>query len=128
MLGKSSPEGKGKNALRPGLLEREGFVDSLASVFAIIVGLAFGFLILLFSNPGQAAPAMGYILRGGFSGGLKGVGQVLYFATPIIMTGLSVPASLISARRASLSWALTPPSTSACAGPFCRAPASGSLP
>lgn len=90
MLGKSSPEGKGKNALRPGLLEREGFVDSLASVFAIIVGLAFGFLILLFSNPGQAAPAMGYILRGGFSGGLKGVGQVLYFATPIIMTGLSV--------------------------------------
>lgn len=62
----------------------------LSSVFAIAVGLVFGFIILLVSNPSQALSGMHAILFGATSDGLRSVGQVLYFATPIILTGLSV--------------------------------------
>ena len=70
----------------------EGPVASnfLSSLTAIIIGLLFGFIILLVSNSGQALDGFKIILKGGFSGGLKGLGDTLYFATPLIMTGLSV--------------------------------------
>lgn len=68
----------------------KGFVNATASVIAILVGILFGFVILLISNPSEAIAGLGYIFRGGFSGGAKGMGQVLYFSTPIILTGLSV--------------------------------------
>jgi simple sugar transport system permease protein len=71
----------------------EAATDFLSSVMAIAVGLIVGFLILLFSNPGQALDGFGAILAGGFSD-MKNLGQVLYFATPIIMTGLSVGFSM----------------------------------
>ncbi len=61
----------------------------IASVMAIVVGLLAGLLILLVSNASQALGAFGAILTGGFSDG-KMMGQVLYMATPILMTGLSV--------------------------------------
>ncbi|MDR0442062.1 MAG: ABC transporter permease [Treponema sp.] len=64
-------------------------VNVFSSVSAIIVGLFVGFLILLVSNAAQAADGFWSILSGGFSN-MKDLGQVLYFATPIIMTGLSV--------------------------------------
>ncbi|MDO4710505.1 MAG: ABC transporter permease [Peptostreptococcaceae bacterium] len=72
------------------------FVDSgafnsfLSSFTAIIIGLVFGLIILLISNPSQAMAGFKVILMGGFSGGSKGIGDTLYFATPIILTGLSV--------------------------------------
>lgn len=56
---------------------------------AILVGLLVGYIILLVSNPAQSLGGFGAILTGGFSD-RKNMGQVLYFATPIIMTGLSV--------------------------------------
>ncbi|MDR2952513.1 MAG: ABC transporter permease [Treponema sp.] len=65
------------------------FINVLSSVSAIIVGLLVGFLILLASNASQAAQGFWAILTSGFST-MKDLGQVLYFATPIIMTGLSV--------------------------------------
>jgi simple sugar transport system permease protein len=65
-------------------------VGVLSSVFAIVVGLIFGFIVLLISNPSQAAAGFSTIITGALSRGLKGIGQVLYFATPIILTGLSV--------------------------------------
>ena len=68
----------------------QGSGDFIASLGAIVVGLLFGLLILFISNPSQALGGFKTILMGGFSGGLKGVGQVFYFATPIILTGLSV--------------------------------------
>jgi simple sugar transport system permease protein len=49
-----------------------------------------GFVILLISNPANAFQGLVTILKGGWNNGMKGMGQVLYFATPIIMTGLSV--------------------------------------
>lgn len=67
-----------------------GGASAASSLIAIIVGLAFGFIILLISNPSQAVDGLGIIAAGGFNGGMKGLGQVLYYATPIIMTGLSV--------------------------------------
>jgi len=64
-------------------------VNVLSSVTAILVGLLAGFIILLASNASQSLQGFGAILTGGFSS-MQYFGQVLYFATPIIMTGLSV--------------------------------------
>lgn len=72
------------------LLISDGFNHAYASIFAILVGLLFGLIVLLVSNPGQALDGFAIILKGGFSTGAKGMGQVLYFATPLILTGLSV--------------------------------------
>jgi general nucleoside transport system permease protein len=70
--------------------KRKNMVGLVSSVFAILVGLLFGFIVLLLSNPSQAIPGFFTILTGSFTHGLKGVGQVFYYATPIILTGLSV--------------------------------------
>lgn len=72
------------------LIHSEGFNNAMSSIFAILIGLIFGFITLLISNPSQAVEGFGIILKGGFSTGAKGIGQVLYFATPLILTGLSV--------------------------------------
>lgn len=72
------------------LIRSEGFNSAMSSIFAILIGLAFGFIILLISNPSQAVRGFGIILQGGFSTGAKGIGQVFYFAAPLILTGLSV--------------------------------------
>jgi len=68
----------------------KNYVGVLSSLFAIIIGLLVGFVILLLCNPAQAAPGFATILTGALTHGLKGVGQVFYYATPIILTGLSV--------------------------------------
>lgn len=72
------------------LLTGSGVANASSSLIAIVVGLVFGFIILLVSNPSQAFRGLGVIIAGGFNGGMKGIGQVLYYATPLIMTGLSV--------------------------------------
>jgi len=66
------------------------YVGVLSSLFAIVIGLLVGLLILLICNPRQALPGFATILTGALTHGLKGVGQVFYYATPIILTGLSV--------------------------------------
>lgn len=71
------------------LTQSTGFMNFIASLAAIFVGLLFGLIILLISNPSQAFPAFITILKGGLTN-LEGIGEVWYFATPIIMTGLSV--------------------------------------
>ncbi len=72
------------------LLVSEGANKAYSSIFSILIGLLFGFIVLLISNPAQAGDGFVIILKGGFSTGAKGMGQVLYFATPLILTGLSV--------------------------------------
>lgn len=62
----------------------------LSSLFAILIGLVVGFVVLIFCNPSQAFPGFATIITGSLTHGAKGVGQVLYYATPIILTGLSV--------------------------------------
>ncbi len=66
------------------------FESFISSFSAILIGLLFGLLILFISHPSQALPGFMTILLGGFTGGAKGLGDVLYFATPLILTGLSV--------------------------------------
>lgn len=75
---------------RKSIFKGEGIINFSSSILAIICGLVFGFLILLASNPGQALNGFKMIVMGGFTDGMKGVGDVFYYATPIIMTGLSV--------------------------------------
>lgn len=69
---------------------RKSLSSSSASLIAILMGLILGFIVLLISNPSNALRGLWTILLGGMNNGMKGMGQVLYFATPIIMTGLSV--------------------------------------
>jgi len=70
--------------------ERKGLLNFSASLVAIVAGLAVGLIILFFSNSSEALDGFSMILKGGFTSGSYGVGQMLYIATPIIMTGLSV--------------------------------------
>lgn len=66
------------------------YTGVLSSIFAIVLGLIVGLIILFLCNPAQALPGFATILTGAFTHGAKGVGQVFYYATPIILTGLSV--------------------------------------
>ena len=70
-------------------MKRDSISNFLSSILVIVAGLAIGFLILLVSNASQAVPAFRMILTFG-AGSMRNVGDVLLFATPIILTGLSV--------------------------------------
>ena len=72
------------------LKKKHNYVGVLSSVFAIFIGLIVGLVVLLLCNPNQAFPGFFTILTGAFTHGMKGIGQVFYYATPIILTGLSV--------------------------------------
>ena len=70
-------------------MSRSGFLNFLSSILVIIVGLLIGLIVLLISDASQALPAFRTILTFGASS-WRNVGDVLLFATPIILTGLSV--------------------------------------
>ena len=72
------------------MLDSYNLSSFIASFSAIIIGLLFGLIVLIFTNPGQAFAGFRTILSGGFSGGSRGFGNIFYIATPLIMTGLSV--------------------------------------
>ena len=72
------------------VFQKDSLVNFGSSLIAIVFGLLFGLVILLASNPQDALGGFAMIVQGGFTDGAAGWGQVLYFATPIIMTGLSV--------------------------------------
>ena len=69
---------------------KKDFAPFISSLAAIVCGLIIGFIILMISNPSEAVAGFGTILTGSFTHGSKGVGQVLYYATPLILCGLSV--------------------------------------
>lgn len=64
----------------------QGMISFLASISSIIIGLLFGFLLLLVLNPKNAAAGMANMLTNGF----RDIGNVLYTAVPLIMVGLAV--------------------------------------
>lgn len=68
------------------LTHSKGFSAFTAALLAITLGLIFGFIVMLIAAPGNAFAGFRYVLFGGFSR----FGNVLYFATPILMTGLAV--------------------------------------
>jgi simple sugar transport system permease protein len=71
------------------LRHNETFLSITASLLAIIGGLLFGLIIMLVSNPENAFAGFSTILFGALEKA-KSTGDVFYFATPIILTGLSV--------------------------------------
>ncbi len=68
------------------LTHSKGFSAFTAALLAIALGLIFGFIVMLIAAPSNAFAGFRYVLLGGFSR----FGNVLYFATPILMTGLAV--------------------------------------
>lgn len=72
------------------LFGKNGFLDFSSSLMAIVVGLLFGFVIILVASPENALAGFNTLLTGVISEGMNGYGKVLYYAVPIIMTGLSV--------------------------------------
>jgi len=68
------------------ITKSKGFSSFTAALMAIFLGLIFGFIIMLVANPQNAFSGFRYIVLGG----LGRFGDVLYFATPILMTGLAV--------------------------------------
>ncbi len=69
--------------------ENAAFAGFLASVGAIVLGLIFGYIMLIVFNPAFANVGIIKILSTGFSTKEK-LAKVLYQAAPLMMTGLSV--------------------------------------
>lgn len=65
-------------------------ISFLSAVLAILSGVVLGFIIMLFVSPGSAGGGLFTILFGGFLNGREGIGDVLRYAAPIILTGLSI--------------------------------------
>lgn len=72
------------------LTESKKFVDVSGSIIAIIIGLLFGLIIMLIFNPDQAFQGFFIIIRGAFYDGYTSIGDTVFYAVPIILTGLSV--------------------------------------
>ncbi len=68
------------------LTKSKGFSAFGAALLAIVLGLIFGFFVMLIASPANSFYGFTTMLFGGFSD----LGDVFYFATPILMTGLSV--------------------------------------
>jgi simple sugar transport system permease protein len=72
------------------VFKSKGMNSFYSSLIAIACGLIVGLIVMIVINPGQAFQGLGIVIAGGFSGGSTGIANVFYYATPIIMTGLSV--------------------------------------
>lgn len=72
------------------LLKRWDYSGVVASILSILCGLLVGFLVLLATNPAQAVNGFRALITSGFYSGWKTFGNILYYAVPIIMTGLGV--------------------------------------
>ena len=68
------------------IFESRGFSAFTATLMAIVIGLFFGYLVMLIASPENAALGFSSVL----TGGMKKLGDVFYYATPILMTGLAV--------------------------------------
>ncbi|MFP4177179.1 MAG: ABC transporter permease [Acholeplasmataceae bacterium] len=67
------------------------FFDTIKpSLLAVLFGLLIGLIILLIFDYRDAFPALFTLLGGGFNAGFSGLGDTLYKAAPIILTGLAV--------------------------------------
>lgn len=68
------------------ITKSKGFSALTAAMMAIFLGLVFGFIIMVIAIPSTAMSGFQRVLFGGFSR----IGDVFYYATPILMTGLAV--------------------------------------
>lgn len=68
------------------ITKSKSFSAFTSALLAIFLGLIIGFIVMLFARPERSLAAIQKILFYGFTD----PGNVFYFATPIMMTGLSV--------------------------------------
>lgn len=68
------------------VLKSKGFSAFTSALLAIFLGLVFGFIIMTVASPSNTLNGFQMLLIGG----LGRMGDVFYFATPILMTGLAV--------------------------------------
>jgi ABC-type uncharacterized transport system permease subunit len=68
------------------ITKSKGFSSFTAALLAIALGLVFGFIVMIIARPSNSIQGFSKVLFGGFSR----IGDVFYFATPILMCGLSV--------------------------------------
>lgn len=68
------------------LTQSKGYSSFTAALLAIFLGLIIGFIIMLIASPANSLSGFAMVLVGGVSR----FGDVFYFATPILMTGLAV--------------------------------------
>lgn len=68
------------------ITQNVGLSSFSSAMMAILLGLIFGFIVMLIAIPGNAFTGFRFVVLGGF----KRIGDVFYFATPILMTGLAV--------------------------------------
>lgn len=61
-----------------------------SSLVAIVIGLIIGFIVVYLTDSSIAVDAYTVLLSGGFYKGIKSTGEVLFYAMPVMMTGLSV--------------------------------------
>ena len=85
MQDKNSLSNKNKFDLK-NITHSDGFSSFSSALMAIVLGLFFGLLVMIVAIPGNAIAGFQYIVLGGFNR----LGDVFYFATPILMTGLAV--------------------------------------
>lgn len=78
-------ESKKKLSLKS-ITGNKGFSSFTAALLAIVLGLVFGFIVMLAADSANALAGFSNIMAGGF----RRIGDVFYFATPILMTGLAV--------------------------------------
>ncbi len=67
-----------------------GFVNLVCSLVSIFFGLIIGLLLMEGFKPGVGIRAFFVLLKGGLQKGRYGLGNILYYMTPIVFTGLSV--------------------------------------
>jgi ABC-type uncharacterized transport system permease subunit len=68
------------------IFKSKSFSAFTSALLAIFLGLVIGFIVMLIAKPEKAVAAIQKILFYGFTD----LGNVFYFATPILMTGLAV--------------------------------------
>lgn len=70
----------------------KGFSAFTAALLAISLGLVFGYIVMVVSSPANSFKGFQMVLIGSFMriGGISRLGDVFYFAIPILMTGLAV--------------------------------------
>lgn len=69
-----------------GIMGSKGMAAFTAALLAIVLGLIFGYIVMVIASPENSLNGFRMVL----TGGLKRLGDVFYFATPILMTGLAV--------------------------------------
>lgn len=67
------------------------YTGVMSSLISVVCGLIIAFLLLMATNSSKGIAAFSTLLTGGFElGGIKNLGTLFYFATPILCTGVAM--------------------------------------